>query len=136
MRAPGRRGRREAAPGHDAGERPPRAEPRSGGSPDPIPNSAVKPRIAESTAAPGRGRTGRSARRARFRARAPSPLRGGGLSAFCGMMQLFCCGTNEKDTLSGVFLSESLRSELELSAFGDEFVLDAGECIVEFVEGL
>lgn len=47
-------------------ERLPRAEPQSGGSPDPIPNSAVKPRLAESTAAPGRGRTGRSARRGRF----------------------------------------------------------------------
>ena len=47
-------------------ERLPRAEPWSGGSPDPIPNSAVKPHLAESTAAPGRGRTGRSARRGRF----------------------------------------------------------------------
>ena len=49
-------------------ERLPRAEPWSGGSPDPIPNSAVKPHLAESTAAPGRGRTGRSARRGRFSA--------------------------------------------------------------------
>ena len=49
-----------------AREHPVRAEPQSGGSPDPIPNSAVKPRLAESTAAPGRGRTGRSARRGRF----------------------------------------------------------------------
>lgn len=49
-------------------ERLPRAEPWSGGSPDSIPNSAVKPHLAESTAAPGRGRTGRSARRGRFSA--------------------------------------------------------------------
>ena len=39
--------------------------------PDPIPNSAVKPHLAESTAAPGRGRTGRSARRGRFSALRP-----------------------------------------------------------------
>ena len=52
-------------------ERLPRAEPWSGGSPDPIPNSAVKPHLAESTAAPGRGRTGRSARRGRFSAFRP-----------------------------------------------------------------
>lgn len=49
-----------------ARERLPRAEPWSGGSPDPIPNSAVKPRLAESTATPGRGRIGRSARGGRF----------------------------------------------------------------------
>lgn len=52
-------------------ERLPRAEPWSGGSPDPIPNSAVKPHLAESTAARGRGRTGRSARRGRFSALRP-----------------------------------------------------------------
>ena len=57
-------------------ERLPRAEPWSGGSPDPIPNSAVKPHLAESTAAPGRGRTGRSARRGRFFA-SPPPCRDG-----------------------------------------------------------
>ena len=57
-------------------ERLPRAEPWSGGSPDPIPNSAVKPHLAESTAAPGRGRTGRSARRGRFSAFRP-PWRDG-----------------------------------------------------------
>ena len=57
-------------------ERLPRAEPWSGGSPDPIPNSAVKPHLAESTAAPGRGRTGRSARRGRFSALRP-PWRDG-----------------------------------------------------------
>lgn len=45
---------------HD--EHPARAEPWSGGSPDPIPNSEVKPRIADGTAASGRGRAGRSAR--------------------------------------------------------------------------
>ena len=58
-----RRGRTYTCP---RGERPPRAEPWSGGSPDPIPNSEVKPRIAESTAAPGCGRVGRSARGGRF----------------------------------------------------------------------
>ena len=57
-------------------ERLPRAEPWSGGSPDPIPNSAVKPHLAESTVAPGRGRTGRSARRGRFSAFRP-PWRDG-----------------------------------------------------------
>ena len=56
-------------------ERLPRAEPWSGGSPDPIPNSAVKPHLAESTAARGRGRTGRSARRGRFFC-APAALTG------------------------------------------------------------
>ena len=68
MQPPGWRG---GSPGPSDGtqlprERLPRAEPWSGGSPDPIPNSAVKPHLAESTAAPGRGRTGRSARRGRF----------------------------------------------------------------------
>ena len=69
MRPPGRRG---AHPGPGRAtyscprERLPRAEPQSGGSPDPIPNSAVKPRLAESTATPGRGRIGRSARGGRF----------------------------------------------------------------------
>ena len=70
MQPPGWRG---GSPGPSDGaqlprERLPRAEPWSGGSPDPIPNSAVKPHLAESTAALGRGRTGRSARRGRFSA--------------------------------------------------------------------
>ena len=43
-------------------EHPPRARPWRRGSPDPIPNSEVKPAIAESTAASGRGRIGRRAR--------------------------------------------------------------------------
>ena len=60
-RGPGRL-HREAA-----GERPPRARPQRRGSPDPIPNSAVKPAFAESTAAPGCGRTGRRAHAGRFR---------------------------------------------------------------------
>ena len=49
-RGPGRL-HREAA-----GERPPRARPQRRGSPGPIPNPAVKPAFAESTAAPGCGR--------------------------------------------------------------------------------
>ena len=78
MQPPGWRG---GSPGPSDGtqlprERLPRAEPWSGGSPDPIPNSAVKPHLAESTAAPGRGRTGRSARRGRFSAFRP-PWRDG-----------------------------------------------------------
>ena len=54
MRPPGRGARA-------AGGASPMSGTTGGGSPDPIPNSAVKPRIAESTATPGRGRTGRSA---------------------------------------------------------------------------
>ena len=65
---PGKKAR--PGPSRDRGrrlaERPPRAEPWSGGSPDAIPNSEVKPRLAESTATPGRGRIGRSARGGRF----------------------------------------------------------------------
>ena len=38
---------------------------------DPIPNSAVKPAFAESTAAPGCGRTGRRAHAGRFRISGP-----------------------------------------------------------------
>ena len=49
-----------------AGERPPRARPQRRGSPGPIPNPAVKPAFAESTAAPGCGRAGRRARGGRF----------------------------------------------------------------------
>ena len=48
-------------------ERPALARPQRRGSPDPIPNSAVKPAFAESTAAPGCGRTGRRAHSGRFR---------------------------------------------------------------------
>ena len=47
-------------------ERLPRARPWRGGSPDPVPNSEVKPLIAESTAAQGCGRVGCRARRGRF----------------------------------------------------------------------
>ena len=68
--------------------RPARARPRRRGSPDPIPNSAAKPAIAQSTADPVRGRTGRRARAGRVRPhrgqgaqgrgrRAPSALPGG-----------------------------------------------------------
>lgn len=59
-RGPGRL-HREAA-----GERPPRARPQRRGSPGPIPNPAVKPAFAESTAALGCGRAGRRARGGRF----------------------------------------------------------------------
>ena len=60
MRTPGRPGRPLA--GREVPwEHPPWARPRRGGSPGPIPNPAVKPPIAESTAAQGRGRTGRRA---------------------------------------------------------------------------
>ena len=64
-----------------AGERPPRARPQRRGSPGPIPNPAVKPAFAESTAAPGCGRAGRRARGGRFsiapkKARRGYPLAG------------------------------------------------------------
>ena len=49
---------------HD--QRPARARPWRRGSPDPVPNSAVKPAVAESTAAPGCGRIGSLARAGRF----------------------------------------------------------------------
>ena len=70
-RGPGRL-HREAA-----GERPPRARPQRRGSPGPIPNPAVKPAFAESTAARGCGRAGRRARGGRFSI-APGEARGGG----------------------------------------------------------
>ena len=59
-----------------AGERPPRARPQRRGSPGPIPNPAVKPAFAESTAAQGCGRAGRRARGGRFSMRA----QGGGIA--------------------------------------------------------
>ena len=49
-----------------ARERPARVRPWRRGSPDPVPNSAVKPALAESTAAPGCGRIGRRTRAWRF----------------------------------------------------------------------
>lgn len=78
----GRQGRPgEGVPGRleyirAAGERPPRARPQRRGSPGPIPNPAVKPAFAESTAARGCGRAGRRARGGRFSYAGPS--------AFCG----------------------------------------------------
>ena len=72
----GRQGRPgEGVPGRleyrrAAGERPPRARPQRRGSPGPIPNPAVKPAFAESTAAQGCGRAGRRARGGRFSIRA------------------------------------------------------------------
>lgn len=68
MRPPG--SPRQGGPGRlhreAAGERPPRARPQRRGSPGPIPNPAVKPAFAESTAARGCGRAGRRARGGRF----------------------------------------------------------------------
>ena len=69
--AHGGRARPERAEYRPAGERPPRARPWRQGSPGPIPNPAVKPAIAESTAGPARGRTGRRARGGRFSAEGP-----------------------------------------------------------------
>ena len=60
-----------------AGERPPRARPQRRGSPGPIPNPAVKPAFAESTAARGCGRAGRRARGGRFSIGAEKARRGG-----------------------------------------------------------
>lgn len=89
MRPPGspRRGDLAGSILRAAGERPPRARPQRRGSPGPIPNPAVKPAFAESTAAPGCGRAGRRARGGRFSICAPGEARGGGspagLSASC-----------------------------------------------------
>ena len=73
MRPPG--SPRRGVPGRlhreAAGERPPRARPQRRGSPGPIPNPAVKPAFAESTAARGCGRAGRRARGGRFSTCAP-----------------------------------------------------------------
>ena len=67
-----------------AGERPPRARPQRRGSPGPIPNPAVKPAFAESTAARGCGRAGRRARGGRFSICAERGPRGDRpLRAFC-----------------------------------------------------
>ena len=67
-----------------AGARPPRARPWRRGSPDPVPNSEVKPAVAESTAAPGCGRVGCRARGVRIpcAGRAPPDPSGGALSFF------------------------------------------------------
>ena len=70
-------------------QRPARARPWRRGSPDPVPNSAVKPAVAESTAAPGCGRIGSLARAGRFSAprgrlrAAPSLCPRGDPGAFC-----------------------------------------------------
>ena len=68
-----------------AGERPPRARPQRRGSPGPIPNPAVKPAFAESTAARGCGRAGRRARGGRF-----SICAGRGPQGGCPLAGLFC----------------------------------------------
>ena len=65
-----------------AGERPPRARPQRRGSPGPIPNPAVKPAFAESTAAQGCGRAGRRARGGRFSIAPRRPAGGSPLRAF------------------------------------------------------
>lgn len=86
MRPPGSPRRRGPGRLHReaAGERPPRARPQRRGSPGPIPNPAVKPAFAESTAARGCGRAGRRARGGRFsmlarlRARGDARRRAGG----------------------------------------------------------
>ena len=72
-------------PYRPARERPARARPWRQGSPGPIPNPAVKPAIAESTAGSARGRTGRRARPGRFRFRREargSPIRPGSGTLF------------------------------------------------------
>lgn len=78
-----------------AGERPPRARPQRRGSPGPIPNPAVKPAFAESTAARGCGRAGRRARGGRFSyARRERPAGGG---SPCGPL----CILRDADALRG-----------------------------------
>ena len=67
-----------------AGERPPRARPQRRGSPGPIPNPAVKPAFAESTAAQGCGRAGRRARGGRFSMLARFRARGDARGRACG----------------------------------------------------
>ena len=59
-------------------EHPPRARPWRRGSPDPIPNSEVKPAIAESTAESVRGRIGRRARGGCFLSAGPRTSRWSG----------------------------------------------------------
>lgn len=79
MRPPGsprRRGPGRLEYERAAGERPPRARPQRRGSPGPIPNPAVKPAFAESTAARGCGRAGRRARGGRFSICAEKARRG------------------------------------------------------------
>ena len=71
MQPPGSRGGRasrhlESADLRLRGERPARVRPWRRGSPDPVPNSEVKPALAESTAASGCGRLGRRTRAWRF----------------------------------------------------------------------
>ena len=99
-----------------AGERPPRARPQRRGSPGPIPNPAVKPAFAESTAAPGCGRAGRRARGGRFsscaRAAAEAGRARGGIvspagpSALWGVYArgLFCVPGGRRFLHAGPFL--------------------------------
>ena len=77
-----------------AGERPPRARPQRRGSPGPIPNPAVKPAFAESTAAKGCGRAGRRARGGRFSicARRTRRERPAGDVAPCGLFAFRAAG--------------------------------------------
>lgn len=78
--SPERRYAAARAPGESRTRRgrPARARPRRRGSPDPIPNSAAKPAIAQSTAEPVRGRTGRRARAGRVRPHRGQGARRGG----------------------------------------------------------
>ena len=86
-----------------AGERPPRARPQRRGSPGPIPNPAVKPAFAESTAAQGCGRAGRRARGGRFsiaRAAAEAGRARGGIRSPRGpFLRLWACA-RVNDSLS------------------------------------
>ena len=98
---------------HD--QRPARARPWRRGSPDPVPNSAVKPAVAESTAAPGCGRIGSLARAGRFpRHRAafgrPFPLppgRPGGFLLLRGLSSRCLLGFS--DVLALFYLSRLAR---------------------------
>ena len=98
MRPPGspRKGFLAGSNRRAAGERPPRARPQRRGSPGPIPNPAVKPAFAESTAAPGCGRAGRRARGGRFsfcaRSRAPhAPKARRGNRPLAGLFAFWGC---------------------------------------------
>lgn len=108
-----------------AGERPPRARPQRRGSPGPIPNPAVKPAFAESTAAPGCGRAGRRARGGRFSicavrapgaARAACAARGPRGEAPLAGLPVFCRGRGVENVgmrrYGGVPPKADLRSRM------------------------
>ena len=99
---------------HD--ERPARARPWRRGSPDPVPNSAVKPAVAESTAAPGCGRIGSLARAGRFLAPwgppsggpSPRPRSNPGAFSFAGGLSSHCL-LGFSDVLALSYLSRLAR---------------------------